>query len=203
MGVRIILTLQWGNWGWKDEVTSPRSYGWHVMEPGYSPAELVILDELPCCLPLTPARTMDWSSLLLLICVSRKPQYVVLCSSQWYPLPIYAGSSEHTWSQWSTVQADGNCSLIMVISFLETPGPAGFLLVIFQSRLCWECRRDKLACSLMSKSCEFSVPPSCTPLWLLPWGQKAVLLISLWVGDPEGEVQRWRQYDVCFLAAHR
>ena len=45
-------------------------------------------------------------------------------------------------------------SLIMIISLLETPGPVGFLLVIFQIRLCWECRRNKLACSLMSKSCE-------------------------------------------------
>lgn len=83
----------------------------------------MILDELPCCLLLTWARTLAWSSLLLLICVSRKPQYLVLCLSQWHPLPSYAGSWEHTWSQWFTVQADGNCSLIMIISLLETPGP--------------------------------------------------------------------------------
>lgn len=148
------------------------------MEPGYDCAELMILDELPCCRPLTWARTLDWSSLLLLICVSRKPQYLILCSSQWHPLPSYASSWEHTWSQWFTVQADGNCSLIMIISLLETPGAVGFLLVIFQIRLCWECRRDKLTCSLMSESCESSVPPSCTPLWLLPWGQKTVWRLS-------------------------
>ena len=98
------------------------------MEPCYDCAELMILDELPCCLLLTWARTLDWSSLLLLICVSRKPQYLILCSSQWHPLPSYASSWEHTWSEWFTVQVDDNCSLIMIISFLETPGPVGFLL---------------------------------------------------------------------------
>lgn len=115
-----------------------------LYDPGLTglllPADLQELWAAPYCCDW-PASTRNLSSKP---CAHPRETYCILAQA--------AGSApEANGMQIQAVESvpvDKNCLLSVNYFLLETSSDSGFLLVILKIRLCWECRRAKLVCSL-------------------------------------------------------